>query len=193
MSTNNKLVKISLALILGMAVFLGACGETEVSKSESTDSQDDSNTDQEEAKAEESADSAESAEDQVFKLGDTVSIEDSMGSIDLTITGASFTEPTEYTEAVNGKVLTLEVTVENTGDEQVFVDSTDFAVYNSEGSKLDDYYGYDEMAISDNLNSGKNLSGKMYFDVSEQDSYELIYTPFFSMESKEITFDIAVK
>mgnify|MGYP006316450011 FL=1 len=58
---------------------------------------------------------------------------------------------------------------------------------------MEDYYGYDEMAISDNVNAGKQLQGKLYFDVKEQETFELIYTPTFTMDSKEIIFDINVQ
>ncbi|MDG5471372.1 DUF4352 domain-containing protein [Jeotgalibacillus sp. ET6] len=123
---------------------------------------------------------------EVYTVGDTVNIE----GMELTINSASFTSPAEYSEAANGTVLTVDVSLKNTNDEQVFIDNTEFAIYDAEGIKMDDYYGYDDMALSDSVNSGKQVNGKLYFDVTEQDTYEMIYTPSFSWESVEITFDI---
>ena len=66
-------------------------------------------------------------------------------------------------------------------------------MYDADGNKMQEYYGYDEMAISDDINKGKKLSGKLYYDVPKGTSYELIYTPTFSLDNKEIKFNITVK
>lgn len=167
----KKFLALIGAVVIGGAL-LSACGETEV--------KDVSDKPKEEAKA----DKKEKAK--VYGVGDTVSVD----GVEITINKAEFTNPNEYTQAKNGKVLTLDVTAKNTNDDQAFVDNTEFAVYDADGNKAEDYFGYDEMPISDNVNAGKQLQGKLYFDVAEQDSYELIYTPSFTMDSKEVKFNI---
>jgi hypothetical protein len=157
---------------------LAACGETEV--------KDVSKTDSKEKPVELETVNISS---KTYKVGDTVSVD----GMEITINSATFSEPSEYTESVNGKILTLEATVKNTNKEQSFIDNTEFAIYDNEGNKMEDYYGYDEMALSDNVNSGKQLQGKLYFDVKDQATYELIYTPSFTMDSKEIIFEITVQ
>ncbi|MGG1219390.1 DUF4352 domain-containing protein [Priestia endophytica] len=173
-------MKKKLVGILGAAVIFGGilagCG-TEVEDA----SGDSSNkTEQTESK------STESAKDKVYKVGDTVKVD----GLKITLTKAEFTAPNEYTEATNGKVLTVEVATENDGDAKSFIDNTDFNLYDKDGNQMESYYGYDEIAISGDVNKGKKLNGKLFFDVPEQDSYEIIYTPTFSMDDTEITFEV---
>lgn len=169
--------QLGILLSLFTILLLGACGETTVEEVKKDSTKSDAPT---EEKATE--------EEKVFNVGDTVKVND----VELTITSAAYSEPAEYSEATNGKVLTLDVQVKNNAKEQVFVDSTDFSMYNGD-NKMEDYYGYDEMALSGELNAGKSMSGKLYYDVSEGQSYELIYTPMFSFDSKEIKFNVVPK
>ena len=126
----------------------------------------------------------------VFKIGDTVEYE----GLQVTITSAKFTEPEEYSESENGKILTLEVEAFNNSDEELVVDETEFNIYDMEGNVQDSYFGYDESPIAVSFNKGKKASGKLFFDVTEDTQYELIYTPTFSfLESEDITFIIEVE
>ncbi|MED4616809.1 DUF4352 domain-containing protein [Priestia megaterium] len=125
------------------------------------------------------------SEDKTYSVGDTVKV----NGLEVTITKASYTSPSEYTPANKGKVLTLEVATNNTGD-SAFIDNTEFNLYDKEGNQLEQYFGYDELAISGDVNKGKKLSGKLFFDVPESDSYELIYKPSISFDDKEIKFEI---
>lgn len=125
-------------------------------------------------------------EDKVYQVGDVIKI----NGVELSIVSAKFTNPQQYVEPTKGKVLTLEVEVVNNSDTQAFVDNTEFNLYDKEGNGLEQYYGYDESAISGDINKGKKLTGKLYFDVPALESYELIYTPNFSAECTEIKFNI---
>jgi hypothetical protein len=128
----------------------------------------------------------EKVEDKVFKVGDTVKV----NGVEITITKASFTEPAEFTPAEKGKVLTIEIATNNVESDSAFIDSTEFNLYDKEGNQLPEYYGYDELAISGDINKGKKLNGKLYFDVPEADSYELVYKPSFTLDNKEIKWTI---
>jgi len=171
-----------IGILLVTMGLLGACGED-------TNSEDNSNKESSTENTESNKSESKKSEDKVYKIGDTVKV----GDVELTVNSASFSEPAEYSESKNGKVLTLDVTAKNTGDDQVFIDNTEFAIYDNDGNKQDDYYGYDDMAISEQINSGKQAQGKVYFDVVNQDSYEMIYTPSFSWDSKEYIFEIIPK
>lgn len=175
-----------VGILLVSVGILGACDEdtsSDTSSEESTTTEADS---KDENNKEKESENEEAKEDKVYSIGDTVKI----GDVELTVNSASFTEPAEYSEPQNAKILTLDVTAKNTGDEQVFIDNTEFAIYDDEGNKQEDYFGYDDMAISDTINSGKQVQGKVYFDVVEQDSYEMIYTPSFSWNNEEYVFEI---
>jgi hypothetical protein len=125
-------------------------------------------------------------EDKVYKIGDTVRVD----GLEITITSAKYTNPAPYSETKNGKVLTIEVQTNNTSNTQKFIDNTEFALYDANGNKLEEYYGYDDLAISGDVNKGKKLAGKLYYDVPQAEKYELIYTPSFTLDSKEIKFEI---
>lgn len=125
-------------------------------------------------------------EDKVYQVGDVIKI----NGVELSIVSAKFTNPQQYVEPKKGKVLTLEVEAVNNSDTQAFIDNTEFNLYDKEGNSLEQYYGYDELAISGDINKGKKLTGKLYFDVPALEAYELIYTPTFSAEGTEIKFNI---
>lgn len=86
--------------------------------------------------------------------------------------------------------MTLEVATANSSDTQVFVDNTEFNLYDTGGNKLEQHFGYEELAISGDVNKGKKLDGKLFYDVKEGEKYELIYTPSFTLDSQEIKFEI---
>lgn len=122
----------------------------------------------------------------VYKLGETVNV----GGLEIQITSAKYTKPAPYVPAKNGKVLTLEVATSNTTNQQIFVDSTAFNLYDKDGNKLEPYFGYEELAISGNVNGGKKQNGKLYFDVKEGEKFELVYVPVASLDQKEVKFEI---
>ena len=167
--------KLLLAAPLALVLALAGCAETSVEdvtkdeKSSATEKKDDSN--------------------KVYKVGDTVKID----GVKVTITSAAFTDPAEYGAPEKEKVLTLDLKVENTNKESAFIDSSEFKLYDKDGEQFDDYFGYDDMAISADLNAGKKKSGKIYYDVTNESVYELVYEPLFAWDSKEIKWKIKVK
>ncbi|WP_044639712.1 DUF4352 domain-containing protein [Risungbinella massiliensis] len=122
----------------------------------------------------------------VYKLGETVKVD----GLEIQITSAKYTKPAEYGPAKNGKVLTLEVATSNTGQTQALVDNVAFNLYDKDGNKMEPYFSYDEMAITGQVNAGKKLNGKLYYDVKEGEKFELVYVPMLSMDQKEIKFEI---
>lgn len=129
---------------------------------------------------------AEQKPAKVYKVGETVNV----GGLEIQITSAKYTKPNQYTPAKNGKVLTLELATSNTTNQQILVDSTSFNLYDKDGNKLEPYFGYDELAISGNVNAGKKQNGKLYFDVKEGEKFELVYVPLISFDQKEVKFEI---
>lgn len=166
--------KLLYAAPLALALALAGCGETTV--------EDVSSGKKTEAKAD------KEKKDKVYKIGDTVKVND----VEITITKAEFTKAAPYSESVNGKILTLDIAVKNSSDSQAFVDNTEFGLSVGD-EQAEDYFGYDKLAFSQELNKGKKATGKLYYDVKEAKSYELIYAPSFSFDSKEIKWKIEVK
>lgn len=157
---------LSAGLVLGLSVALVGCsdtveevGTTDVGATEETTTE---------------------TENKVYSVGDTVSV----NGLDIAITEASFTEPDQYTEATNGKVLTLEISAVNNSDSVQSIFSGDFNVYDSKGNGYEEYYGYDESSIYADLNKGKQAKGMAYYDVAEDTTYEVIYTTWLGTEVK---------
>lgn len=156
------------------ALLLAGCAETSVEdvtkdeKTSASDKKDDSS--------------------KIYKVGDTVKID----GVKVTIESAKFTAADEYAAPEKDKVLTLALKIVNTNKESAYIDSTEFKLYDQDGEQFDDYFGYDDMGISADLNAGKKKSGKLYYDVTNESVYELVYEPLFSWDSKEIKWKIKI-
>jgi hypothetical protein len=125
---------------------------------------------------------------QVYKVGDTVKISDT----EVTITSATIGNPDEYTETKNGKVLTLEIKGENKGTQSWFLSNTDFNLYDSQGNKMQEYFGgMSYVPLSGEVNQDKKISGQIKYD-AKPGTYDLVYKPNFLLD-QEIHWTIEVK
>lgn len=122
---------------------------------------------------------------QVFKVGETVKI----GETELIIKSARFVEGNQYVPPKKGKVLKLEIEGKNNGGQSWFLTDADFNLYDPSGQKLEQYFGVDDLPLSGEVNQGKSVQGKIYYDVPEVDSFELVYKPNF-FTNQEIKFNI---
>ncbi|MFK3936597.1 DUF4352 domain-containing protein [Alkalihalobacillus sp. NPDC078783] len=181
--------KVLFTIGLSSIVALAACGtEDDSSTGASKVEKDDTETEEVAADTEENTDDAETEEEEVepeeliFAVGDTVDLGDGR---EVTITSAGYTDPAEYGEPDNGKVLTIEMTVDNQSDDSFFIDNTDFTLSDENGSVMDQYYSYDEMAISEDIPKGKNKAGKLYFDVAESSEFELQFEDTWTWDETE--------
>jgi Domain of unknown function (DUF4352) len=145
------------------------------------------------ASVDESADGAEEEkqaeeENKVNTVGDAVEIDD--GAM-LTLTSAKYINAQEYVPAENGKVLAIEFELVNNGDDRVYFGAEELSISTPDGTQYDKYFGGDNVFINENVNAGKKINGVVYFDVPESESYEIIYTPNFSLDNKTISFEVS--
>lgn len=184
--------KLLLVLPITTVLLLGACGETSSDEKEKeNDTIPDSSITAEDLKAagiNEDTGDLEEDEDEIFSIGDTILIDD----VEITITKAKFTPPAEYSESEKGKILTIDITVKNTSNEQIYISDSDFGLSMGD-EQAEDYFGYDQFALSAKLNKGKQTTGKLYFDVKDSDTYELIYAPFSAFDDQEVKWEIKVR
>lgn len=117
-----------------------------------------------------------------FTFGDTIKV----GDVQLTISKAQNQSPNQYSEAKNNNVVVFDVTAINKGDDSSFIDNTEFNLYIND-EQVESYYG-DDTAISGDLNKGKTLKGKLFYDAPKGQSLELIYKPSFSWNNNEVVF-----
>ena len=121
-----------------------------------------------------------------FKVGDVVKI----GDTELIIKSAEYVKGNQYVPPKKGKVLKLEIEGKNNGGQSWFLTDADFNLYDPSGRKLEQYFGVDDLSFSGEVNQGKSVQGKIYYDVPKVDSFELVYKPNF-LTNQEIKFDIA--
>jgi Domain of unknown function (DUF4352) len=146
------------------------------------------------ASVDESADGAEEEEKQaeeenkVNTVGDAVEIDD--GAM-LTLTSARYTNAQDYIPAENGKVLAIEFELVNNGEDRVYFGAEELSISTPDGTQYDKYFGGDNVFINENVNAGKKITGVVYFDVPETETYEIIYTPNFSLDNKTISFEVS--
>lgn len=96
-------------------------------------------------------------------------------SVALEIESAQFVLPEEYEKPVNGRVLQVNVNVKNIGKEAFQLSQRNFSLYEGD-KKMKEYYSADTNAIKyDDIDTGKQIAGTLYFDVKEADSYELVF------------------
>jgi len=125
------------------------------------------------------------ASKEVYGVGNLVKI----GSTQVIIKTARLKEGNAYALPKKGKVLELEVEGHNLGNQSWFLSDADFNLYDKTGAKLESYFGFDDLPLSGEVNKGKKVSGKLFYDVPEAESYELIYKPNF-LTDQEIIFNI---
>lgn len=165
--------------VLGVGVLslgvLAACGEANVQKVSSGGQKNEQ--------------TKEEKKPEVYHIGDTVSVD----GMEITLKSAKFTNPNQYVEAKNGKVLMIEVQVKNNGDTNALVDNTDFNIADASGNQFEQYYGFDDASsFSHDLKKGNQIQGKIAFDVKDADKYILYYEPAFSLkDNAEIKFEIS--
>lgn len=183
----KKFLKWAAIIVVGLFVLalIIPTDDTETSSSTTSEGQ----KVDEVAADEESTEEEALPTDQVFKVGDVVDLN---GRV-VTIKSAKFVPASEYSPAENGKILEIEVNIVNNKDEQVFVSSGEFNLYNTEGLDQTTYYSTDRPMLDATLNKGKQANGFLVFDVTEGTNYELIYTPNFSWTNEKITWDIQVQ
>ena len=176
-----KWIGIALVAVIALVIIVS------VSTSGDSGSSSSSNDTKAKADSSKSSDKKKADVNKNLSVGDTAKA----NGFKVTVQSAKFTDPAQYTKSKNGKVLTIQLHVENGSESQSFIDESDFNLYSKDGTKLDPYFGYDEMALSaPNLNKGKKVDGKLYYDVPANKEYELDYTPAFSWSGKEIKWTI---
>lgn len=166
---NKKFLSILGVAALSGAVLVG-CGSADVQKV------DDDNKGSETSKKEETKKEEKKTE---FKVGETVSID----GVEVTVKSAEWGTPNEYVEPTKDKVLRLEVFAKNNSDENAFVDSSEFQVYDADGNLMEMYFANDDVNIfGGEIKKGKQVSGVLEFDVAESAKYEIYYEPSFSLK-----------
>lgn len=160
-----------------LALFLTACGDQQIKKGAGESS----------TKTEQKAHKKEKKKAKIHKVGETVKV----NGVEITITKTKFVKSAKHIHPHNGKVLQLNITVKNKSKQKVYVDSSHFNLYKG-GKSQENYYG-GKAPISGDIDKGKKLSGIIKYDVSKAGTYQLIYSPAFSFDHKEIKWKIDVK
>lgn len=126
----------------------------------------------------------EAPKDKVYKVGDVIKVD----GIEITLTSAKYTPPAPYSEEKS--VLTVELTAKNKAGSKVYIDNTDFKLYSKDGVGVEEYYSYDENAISSSINQDREIHGKLFYAAEKADEYELIFTPSYSSTQQSVHYKL---
>ncbi|CAM3629975.1 DUF4352 domain-containing protein [Marinicrinis lubricantis] len=184
----RKLTSVLAAIVIIAGLF-GACGGQDVEENnpspeveeriEDTDGADqEQNTDQNE---ESPGNGNQNAEDQAgeegagnAQVGDTLNVDGAK----ITITGIEKFTGTinEFSPLEQDHAVKIDVIVENTNEEQFFVDALEFKLYDADGFEVQHALPSDEMELSGEIPAGKKIQGSLFFDVPAQEgTWELHY------------------
>lgn len=137
------------------------------------------NSDKSDKKSDDKAD--KKAKD--LKFGDTFSV----GKIQFTISKPKNEEPGQYDSAKSGNIVVFDVVAKNNSKEQVFIDSTEFNLYDKNGEQIESTFLGDDYGLQGDVNAGRTIKGKLYFDAKAGQALELVYSPTFSWTDVEVT------
>ncbi|WP_404349058.1 DUF4352 domain-containing protein [Sutcliffiella horikoshii] len=128
----------------------------------------------EELEFDESGETAGGEDLGTFAVGDKVDV---AGYV-ITINGVSLTEErNEYADENPEEVLALEITLQNSTQEEIYFNAYELELYDANGTLME-VYPLDNFDAT--LQPGKNSSGTVFFGVSGDGPYELFYTEWIS-------------
>ena len=136
----------------------------------------------EEGSSEAPAEGAEESQDTTFKIGDTVATD----SFELTVSNKQVLKPSQYDTVENG-ILAFDVEFKNLTDTKSYFDSYDFNLY-VDGELMESTTYGDDIGLSGDVNAGRSIKGKLYFDAPAEGAIELVYEPSLSWDNLQITF-----
>lgn len=131
------------------------------------------------------------SKDQVYKIGDTVSVLDS----EFVVNSVRRTRRIGYYEAkANKEYVVVTITLKNKSkDKDMSFSRTDFKVRNEQGIQ-DDYasasYRLDDDLTLDSLAAGGIVEGSMAFEVDRGAKLKFLYQPNFFMQDYRIVVDL---
>ncbi|MED1559952.1 DUF4352 domain-containing protein [Bacillus paramycoides] len=165
----------TIALAGALAFSLSACGETEVKEVSKNDA----------PKQTENKDKKEKNEKKVYKVGDTLEI----NGLQLTFSSAKFVEPNEFSPVEKGKVLEIAFSAKNNGKKDAYIGTEELKIADADGNQFKEYFAGDNSFMNDNIVPGNQITGKMYFDVTESDKYIGTYKPSLTLDDKSVKFE----
>lgn len=182
MKTIFKLVIAIIIVIAVIAIAGVACTSSVINEVDKDMKKDSEVTVDDNSKKSDSKDKKAEKKVDNLAFGDTFSV----GKIQFTISKPKNEEPGEYDSAKSGNIVVFDVVAKNNSKKQVFVDATEFNLYDKNGEQIESNYMGDDYGLQGDLNGGRTLKGKLYFDTKPGQSLELVYSPTFSWDDVEV-------
>jgi hypothetical protein len=188
----NKFVKVLGLMVLAIGV-LSACSEQTVEKGKTSDAVQQKMDESKAEPAEKQAPQKEAPKEIIAKLGETLDV----GGVKITVTSIEpfAGEINQFQPLKQNHAVMIGVIVENDTTEQVFVDSSEFKLYDKDGFEVSSALPSDEMALSGEIPGGKKVQGAIYFDVPKQDgaAWEIQYESIASFDGEPAKWEIPAK
>ncbi|WP_162939076.1 DUF4352 domain-containing protein [Paenibacillus lautus] len=193
-------IKWGITLILG-SLLLSACSEQSVTKEEASpevqskvEESSGSNKTETAAAEPKKEDVEEPAEEEVLKAkaGETLNI----NGVKITVVDiAKFDgRMNQFEPLKEDHPVKINVIIENTNKDSVFVDSMEFKLYDTDGFELSSALPGDEEKLSADLPGGKKAKGAIFFDVPVQEgTWELHYEALASFGGDPAIWELEAK
>lgn len=188
-----KIVKVLGTAVLSMTLLV-ACAEQTVTKEDaSPEVQQKLDENAAKANSDESNDTpAEKEEATKAKAGETLNVD----GVKITLVDIKKYEGkiNPYQPLKEDHAVKISVIVENTNKESVFVDSTEFKLFDTDGFELEQALPEDDMALSGDIPAGKKMKGEVYFDTpKQQGAWELHYESMASIDGESAIWELYAK
>ena len=190
----KKYIRVSF-ILLAFSFFLIACsdnddaaGGNEEDVEDTETSGTDDETEDSEEEEESDSDSEWGPDEMGLKMGETGTLHSNFSKTEITLDSA---EMESDDEADEGQYLIVNMTVKNIGEEAV--DPSDLfedAVLLPENIGTQDMAKYDDFveAWPDEIEVDEEASGPIFYDVADDDAYEVAMNRFFDTQSNKISF-----
>ena len=129
----------------------------------------------------------------ILSLGETGTMDDTLGTYEVTPTAVEFVESADGESPYNGIFVVVDITIKNTGDAELA--SEDIAkadLFNSDDIRMEslNYYSFAEN-FEGPIAPGEEMSGQLVFDHNQTDTYQLIFGYGLETVSNEVKWEFS--
>lgn len=177
---------LSLGATGCLALMLAACNQ-EVEKVEQNNTNNTKTVEQQNEIT--NKENTQKEEKVVAKVGETLSI----NGVNITVTGVKRFNGriNQFQPLTNDHAIQVDVIVENTTKEVVYVDSNEFTLYDTQDFEVPQALPGDVQPLSAEIPPGKKVKGSIFFDVAnEQGIRELHYTSMASFSGESAIWEL---
>ena len=156
----------------------------------SSNKTEDTNISSEESSEKESVSHDSTAEGEVLRLGETGTVESTIGEYEITVESFEFVDEVEGESSLMELFVLVDVSVTNTGDQTLLgEDINSAALFNQEGITQENTLYYESIELlKGEMAPGESMQGQLLFHQSSSDYYDMVFNYGLETVSTELTW-----